>query len=90
MWMRGGTSKGGYFLKDDLPLDRDAFLLRVMGSPDPRQIDGIGGARGPREALGKDHCEVVACRGECVDGQALSTWRHASLLTLQPAIILET
>ena len=47
MWMRGGTSKGGYFLKQDLPGDtaeRDAFLLRVMGSPDPRQIDGMGGA----------------------------------------------
>src|SRR5690606_37283447 len=47
MWMRGGTSKGGYFLKEDLPpkpANRDAFLLRVMGSPDPRQIDGIGGA----------------------------------------------
>ena len=47
MWMRGGTSKGGYFLKDELPADtaeRDAFLLRVMGSPDPRQIDGMGGA----------------------------------------------
>jgi 4-oxalomesaconate tautomerase len=47
MWMRGGTSKGGYFLKADLPTDpatRDAFLLRVMGSPDPRQIDGMGGA----------------------------------------------
>jgi 4-oxalomesaconate tautomerase len=47
MWMRGGTSRGGYFLKDDLPADtaaRDAFLLRVMGSPDPRQIDGMGGA----------------------------------------------
>ncbi|MGW8191844.1 4-oxalomesaconate tautomerase [Sphingomonas hankookensis] len=47
MWMRGGSSKGGYFLKDDLPADpaeRDAFLLRVMGSPDPRQIDGMGGA----------------------------------------------
>jgi 4-oxalomesaconate tautomerase len=44
MWMRGGTSKGGYFLKDELPDDRDAFLLRVMGSPDPRQIDGMGGA----------------------------------------------
>lgn len=46
MWMRGGTSKGGYFLADDLPADtaaRDAFLLRVMGSPDPRQIDGLGG-----------------------------------------------
>ncbi|MDP3907791.1 4-oxalomesaconate tautomerase [Novosphingobium sp.] len=47
MWMRGGTSKGGYFLKDDLPTDtaaRDAFLLAMMGSPDPVQIDGIGGA----------------------------------------------
>lgn len=47
MWMRGGTSKGGYFLKQDLPADpaaRDAFLLRVMGSPDSRQIDGMGGA----------------------------------------------
>ena len=47
MWMRGGTSKGGFFLADDLPADpaeRDALLLRVMGSPDPRQIDGMGGA----------------------------------------------
>lgn len=44
MWMRGGTSKGGYFLADDLPTDRDNFLLRVMGSPDSRQIDGMGGA----------------------------------------------
>lgn len=46
MWMRGGTSKGGYFLAEDLPSDiseRDAFLLRVMGSPDPRQIDGMDG-----------------------------------------------
>ena len=47
LWMRGGTSKGGYFLQQDLPGDtaeRDEFLLRVMGSPDPRQIDGMGGA----------------------------------------------
>lgn len=47
MWMRGGTSKGGYFLASDLPQDtaaRDSFLQRVMGSPDPRQIDGMGGA----------------------------------------------
>ena len=47
MWMRGGTSKGGYFLKTDLPADeveRNAFLLSVMGSPDDRQIDGMGGA----------------------------------------------
>lgn len=47
LWMRGGTSKGAYFLAKDLPSDpaaRDALLLRIMGSPDPRQIDGIGGA----------------------------------------------
>lgn len=44
MWMRGGTSKGAYFLASDLPDDRDAFLLRIMGSPDSRQIDGMGGA----------------------------------------------
>ena len=47
MWMRGGTSKGGYFLAEDLPdtpAARDSFLLRIMGSPDPRQIDGMGGA----------------------------------------------
>jgi 4-oxalomesaconate tautomerase len=47
MQMRGGTSKGAYFLASDLPRDtaeRDDLLLRVMGSPDPRQIDGIGGA----------------------------------------------
>lgn len=45
--MRGGTSKGAYFLATDLPTDpalRDRVLLAVMGSPDARQIDGIGGA----------------------------------------------
>ncbi|MFE9687925.1 4-oxalomesaconate tautomerase [Streptomyces sp. NPDC006285] len=47
MLMRGGTSKGAYFLAGDLPAEpapRDALLLRIMGSPDPRQIDGLGGA----------------------------------------------
>jgi 4-oxalomesaconate tautomerase len=45
--MRGGTSKGAYFLASDLPSDvatRDQVLLAAMGSPDPRQIDGMGGA----------------------------------------------
>jgi 4-oxalomesaconate tautomerase len=45
--MRGGTSKGLYFRAADLPADvatRDAVLLAAMGSPDPRQIDGLGGA----------------------------------------------
>jgi 4-oxalomesaconate tautomerase len=47
MLMRGGTSKGAYFLASDLPADpaeRDDLMVRVMGSPDPRQIDGLGGA----------------------------------------------
>ncbi|GAA1973394.1 PrpF domain-containing protein [Microbacterium pumilum] len=47
MLMRGGTSKGAYFLADDVPADpevRADLLLRIMGSPDSRQIDGIGGA----------------------------------------------
>jgi 4-oxalomesaconate tautomerase len=46
MLMRGGTSKGAYFLAGDVPADplvRDDLLLRVMGSPDPTQIDGVGG-----------------------------------------------
>ena len=44
--MRGGTSRGPYFLASDLPDDaaqRDAVLLAAMGSPHPLQIDGIGG-----------------------------------------------
>jgi 4-oxalomesaconate tautomerase len=47
MLMRGGTSKGAFFLAEDLPEnpgERDDLLLRIMGSPDPRQIDGVGGA----------------------------------------------
>ena len=45
--MRGGTSKGLYFRAEDLPDDpeqRDRLLLAAMGSPDARQIDGMGGA----------------------------------------------
>ena len=45
--MRGGTSKGLVFLADNLPDDlarRDAVLLAAMGSPDPREIDGMGGS----------------------------------------------
>ena len=45
--MRGGTSKGPFFNETDLPSDiatRDRVLLAVMGSPDKRQIDGLGGA----------------------------------------------
>ena len=46
-FMRGGTSRGPFFLAKDLPeeiAERDRLILSVMGSPDERQIDGLGGA----------------------------------------------
>ena len=46
-FMRGGTSRGPFFLATDLPQEiekRDKVLLAAVGSPDPRQIDGLGGA----------------------------------------------
>ena len=48
MIMRGGTSKGVYILERDLPKEREAWdpiLLRMMGSPDQKQIDGLGGSQ---------------------------------------------
>src|SRR5258708_37306510 len=45
--MRGGTSKGVFFDEKALPADaeeRERLLLSLMGSPDPRQIDGLDGA----------------------------------------------
>lgn len=48
MVIRGGTSKGVYILEEDLPADRsewDPLLLRLMGSPDKKQIDGLGGSQ---------------------------------------------
>jgi 4-oxalomesaconate tautomerase len=47
LFMRGGTSRGPFFVAEDLPAEtarRDAILLAAMGSPDARQIDGLGGA----------------------------------------------
>ena len=46
--LRGGTSKGVFILEEDLPENReewDEILLRLMGSPDKKQIDGLGGAQ---------------------------------------------
>ena len=83
--MRGGTSKGLYFLRDDLPqapADRDRLLLALMGSPDARQIDGMGGAhpltskvavisRSPDAAADVDYLflQVVVDRALVTDGQ---------------------
>ena len=67
LWMRGGTSKGGLFLAEDLPSEagqRDQLLLEIMGSPDPRQIDGMGGADPLASKVGvvkrssRDDCDV--------------------------------
>jgi 4-oxalomesaconate tautomerase len=47
LFMRGGTSRGPFFVESDLPAaaaERDRVLLAAMGSPDSRQIDGVGGA----------------------------------------------
>lgn len=55
LFMRGGTSRGPFFHPSDLPVDpdlRDAVLLAVMGSPDTRQIDGLGGAHPLRSKIG--------------------------------------
>jgi 2-methylaconitate isomerase len=52
--MRGGTSKGVFVQDHDLPsavAERDTFILALMGSPDPLQIDGLGGARSSTSKL---------------------------------------
>lgn len=83
--MRGGTSKGLYFHAKDLPPDaetRDRVLLAAMGSPDPRQIDGMGGAHpltskvaviGPSQRSDADidylFLQVVVDRAEVSDSQ---------------------
>ena len=83
--MRGGTSKGLVFLADDLPGDRatrDAVLLAAMGSPDERQIDGMGGShpltskvavvnRSPRDDADVEYLflQVWPDRAEVSDGQ---------------------
>ncbi len=83
--MRGGTSKGLYFLGSDLPNDaseRDRILLAALGSPDVRQIDGVGGAHPltskvavitPSDADNIDvdylFLQVMVDRSEVSDGQ---------------------
>jgi 4-oxalomesaconate tautomerase len=83
--MRGGTSKGLFFRAEDLPADsahRDRVLLAAMGSPDVRQIDGMGGAhpltskvavisRSRREGADLDYLflQVAVDRAEVSDSQ---------------------
>ncbi|MPS25840.1 2-methylaconitate cis-trans isomerase PrpF [Pigmentiphaga sp.] len=85
LYMRGGTSKGVFFLPTDLPADsaaRDRVLMRVVGSPDPyeKQIDGMGGATsstskvvivGPSTRPG---CDVDYWFGQVAIGQPVIDW----------------
>jgi len=79
-FMRGGTSHGPFFRAADLPADiptRDRILLAVMGSPDARQIDGIGGADPLTSKVG-----IVAAGSDGVDVE----WTFAQV-SLQDALV---
>jgi 4-oxalomesaconate tautomerase len=81
MQMRGGTSKGLYFLAGDLPADpaaRDDLLLRIMGSPDPTQIDGVGGAHPLRS-------KVAVVSPSAVDGIDVD-YLFLQVMVDQPAV----
>ena len=67
--MRGGTSKAVFFLEKDLPAgekERDAVILKIVGSPDKRQIDGLGGAVSVTVS-GKKEVTAVKISPEAVD-----------------------
>jgi 4-oxalomesaconate tautomerase len=84
MLIRGGSSKGAYFVGTDLPADpeeRDDLLLRLLGSPDERQIDGIGGghpltskvavvSRSTRDSSDVDYLFLQVVPGEAVVSEA--------------------
>jgi probable AcnD-accessory protein PrpF len=84
-YMRGGTSKGVFMLADDLPADaaeRDALLLRIIGSPDPyaRHTDGMGGATSSTSkvvlirASKRADCDVDYLFGAVAIGGPLIDW----------------
>lgn len=85
IYMRGGTSKGVFFVPDDLPADpteRDRVLLRIIGSPDPygQQIDGMGGATSSTSKVvivsksNRPGCDVDYLFGQVAIGQPLVDW----------------
>ncbi|HFN5283502.1 TPA: 2-methylaconitate cis-trans isomerase PrpF [Pseudomonas aeruginosa] len=85
IYMRGGTSKGVFFRADALPSDpkeRDALLLRVVGSPDPygKQIDGMGGATSSTSKVvivgksSRDGCDVDYLFGAVSIEDAVIDW----------------
>jgi probable AcnD-accessory protein PrpF len=85
VYMRGGTSKGVFFHARDLPeerKERDALLLRVIGSPDPyaRHTDGMGGATSSTSKVvlispsTRPDCDVDYLFGAVSIGEALIDW----------------
>jgi hypothetical protein len=74
-WMRGGTSKGVFFLREHLPTERaarDAILLRALGGPDPfrRQVDGLGsGTSSTSKAVIVGRSRRPDCDVDCVFAQ---------------------
>ncbi len=78
VWMRGGTSKAAFFHAHDLPTDptaRDALLLQIMGSPDARQVDGLGGGSPLTTKIAlvsksvDDHADINYLFGQVVIGE---------------------
>jgi len=92
-WMRGGTSKGLFLLSADLPDDpseRDALLLRAMGSPDPygKQIDGLGGASSSTSKVilvapsPRDDCDIAYWFGQVpINGSSIDWSGNCGNLT---------
>ncbi len=85
VYMRGGTSKGVFFHLRDLPRvarERDALLLRVIGSPDPygKHTDGLGGATSSTSKVvliapsARDDCDVDFLFGAVAIGEPLIDW----------------
>src|SRR5690349_22720853 len=85
VYMRGGTSKGVFFLAEDLPSDaqeRDRVLMRVIGSPDPygKHTDGMGGATSSTSKVvilskSKQHgCDVDYLFGQVAIDKPLVDW----------------
>ncbi|HET9652643.1 MAG TPA: PrpF domain-containing protein, partial [Usitatibacter sp.] len=85
VYMRGGTSKGVFFLASDLPPDpaaRDRILLRTLGSPDPygKQIDGMGAATSSTSKVvilapsRRDGCDVDYLFGQVAIDRPLVDW----------------
>ncbi len=85
VYMRGGTSKGVFFLAEDLPSDpqaRDRILMRVIGSPDRygKHTDGMGGATSSTSKVvilsksGRPDCDVDYLFGQVAIDQPLVDW----------------